>query len=101
VGILGGWHKVIYQAEMSHLLSGASYFYSFGDLKENVWSPVLNFRMPSSSSKARLVILADQGTIEPLGSAVAQQIGRDCVSNGRPTCDVVHVCGDLAYADKV
>lgn len=94
----GGFHQMIHQAEMTGLVPGVSYSYQFGhDVQNGPWSKWTTFQMPSQAS-ARIAILADQGTIEPLGSAVARQIAGDCIVDGLPRCDAVHICGDLAYA---
>lgn len=94
VGLLG-WHKHIYQAEMTSLAAGGKYFYAFGHTNATV-SSVHSFRMPDTK-RARIVFHGDQGTIEPVGNQVAKMIAHDC---GSLQCDAVHVLGDLAYAWK-
>ena len=41
-------------------------------------------------------MFGDQGTIQPLGFAVAEQVKRFCL--GKELCDAAQVVGDLAYA---
>ena len=94
-GKLDSFHQHIFQVEMTGLYTPGQYvFYSYGFADENDWSSVYRFRMPSTQS-TKFVVLADQGTIEPLGSAVAKQIADYCSSRD---CDAVHICGDLSYA---
>ena len=93
-----GWNKTIHQAKMSGLPGeGTRIFYQFGHQQSDIWSPIHSFATQKSLS-ARLAIQADQGTVEPLGNAVAQRIARDCKI--APGCDAMHIVGDLAYAWK-
>jgi hypothetical protein len=89
-----GWDKEIYQAKMSNLAANTKYFYQFGHAAAGIDSKVYSFKTPGTQS-ATVAFLADQGTVEPLGSAVAKQIARDCAV---AECDAVHIAGDLAYA---
>jgi hypothetical protein len=91
-----GWNKIIHKAKMSGLPGeGSCVYYQYGHLESNVWSEVHSF-LTRKSLSARLAIQADQGTVEPLGNAVARQIARDCKIS--PGCDAMHIVGDLAYA---
>jgi hypothetical protein len=93
-----GWNKTIHQAKMSGLLGEASrVYYQYGHAESAIWSEVQSFATARSLT-ARLAIQADQGTVEPLGNRVAQQIARDCKI--APGCDAMHIVGDLAYAWK-
>ena len=94
-GTLDSFHQHIFQVEMTGLSTPGEYvYYRYGFAKDNDWSNVFRFRMPGVQS-AKFVVLADQGTIEPLGSAVAKQIANYCSARD---CDAVHICGDLSYA---
>jgi len=91
-----GWNKTIHQAKMDRLPGeGTRIFYQFGHAESSLWSDVQSFATQKSLT-CRLAIQADQGTIEPLGNAVAKQIARDC--QVAPGCDAMHIVGDLAYA---
>ncbi len=93
-----GWNKTIHQAKMNSLPGeGLRIFYQFGHEESDIWSQIQSFATQKSLS-VRLAIQADQGTVEPLGNAVAQQIARDC--KVAPGCDAMHIVGDLAYAWK-
>lgn len=91
---LFGWHKWLHQAGMTGLTAGQPVFYQFGN--GALASEVQSFRMPGTG-EARIAFLADQGTVEPLGNAVAQQMARDSLQQ---PFDAVHIAGDLAYAWK-
>jgi hypothetical protein len=93
-----GWNKTIHQAKMSGLPGEASrVYYQYGHAESAILSEVQSFATARSLT-ARLAIQADQGTVEPLGNRVAQQIARDCKI--APGCDAMHIVGDLAYAWK-
>ena len=93
-----GWNKIIHQAKMIGLAGEASrIYYQYGHAESAIWSKIESFATQKALS-ARLAIQADQGTVEPLGNAVAQQIARDC--KVAPGCDAMHIVGDLAYAWK-
>ena len=93
-----GWNKTIHQAKMDELPGGGSrIYYQFGHQQSDIWSPIHSFSTQNSLT-ARLAIQADQGTVEPLGNAVALQIARYCKI--APGCDAMHIVGDLAYAWK-
>jgi len=93
-----GWNKTIHQAKMDRLPGeGTRIFYQFGHEESSIWSDMQSFATQKSLT-CRLAIQGDQGTIEPLGNAVAKQIARDC--EVAPGCDAMHVVGDLAYAWK-
>lgn len=90
---LGGYHKHIYQAQMTALAVNTTVYYQFGHVGVEQ-SSVLSFRTPRTS-EASIAFLGDQGTVEPAGTLVAQQIARDAA---RERIDAVHIAGDLAYA---
>ncbi len=93
-----GWNKTIHQAKMIELPGeGSRIFYQYGHAQSAIWSEIQSFATQKSLT-ARVAIQADQGTIEPLGNAVARQIARDC--KVAPGCDAMHIVGDLAYAWK-
>jgi hypothetical protein len=93
-----GWSKIIHQAKMTGLPGeGSRVYYQYGHAEAAIWSEIQSF-VTQKSLSVRLAILADQGTVEPLGNAVAHQIARDC--KVAPGCDAVHIVGDLAYAWK-
>jgi hypothetical protein len=86
------------QAKMNRLPGdGTRIFYEYGHAESEIWSDVHTFATQKGRT-ARIAMQGDQGTIEPLGNAVAKQIARDC--QAAPGCDAVHVVGDLAYAWK-
>lgn len=95
---LFGWHKTIYTAYLTNLSPRVTYCYSVGTSSSS--SATLHFTMPdvSSAPTARIVMFGDQGTIQPLGFAVAGQVASFCSHNGTIQCDAVQVIGDLAYA---
>ncbi len=92
---LFGWHKWLHQAVMTGLAADQRVFYQFGN-GAALESEVQSFQMPGLHS-ASIAFLADQGTVEPLGNAVAQQMARDA---SKQRIDAVHIAGDLAYAWK-
>ncbi len=92
---LFGWHKWLHQAAMTGLAPDQKVFFQYGHAGGDT-SAVSSFQMPGLTT-ASIAFLADQGTIEPLGNAVAQQIGRDAQ---KQRVDAVHIAGDLAYAWK-
>lgn len=94
VGFLG-WHKWLHQVEMSGLGVDTKVYYQFGTVGGSV-SQVGSFQMPGTAT-ATIAFQGDQGTIEPLGNAVAEQMARDSLAT---RFDAVHVVGDLAYAWK-
>jgi hypothetical protein len=91
---LFGWHKWLHQVAISGLAANLVVYYQFGN--GALESDVNSFQMPGADT-ASIAMLADQGTIEPLGNAVAQQIARDA---NKQRIDAVHTAGDLAYAWK-
>jgi hypothetical protein len=96
---IGGWNPngTIYSAVMINLTSGVEYSYIVGSLSAQ--STERSFSLPpspSATSNLRMALIADMGTIVPLGWAVADRLAEDHLISGR--YDAIAISGDLSYA---
>lgn len=97
-----GWSGRIHMGTMTNLAPGAPYTYSVGCTANSTtaWSEPRGFvsaPAPGPTLVSRIAVTADQGTIVPLGWAVADQITFDHLDSGTPF-DMSLISGDLAYA---
>jgi hypothetical protein len=95
-----GWAGQLYSAIVTGLVPGGNYTYSVGSPSLNLWSTERTFRaatVPAPTASIKMAITADQGTIVPLGWAVADVVTKEHITSGRPF-DAVLLSGDLSYA---
>lgn len=97
---IGGWspNGTIYSAVMSSLLPGISYTYLVAS-SPSIMTDERTFTLPpvpSAISNLRLALIADMGTIVPLGWAVADRLCEDHLVGER--YDAIAISGDLSYA---
>jgi hypothetical protein len=96
-GILWGWTGSIFHATMTGLTPGALYNYSVST-GPSMWSDWRVFRAapaPSSDTAVRIGVLADMGTVQLFGWAVADLIIKEHRSD---PFGMVLIAGDLSYA---
>jgi hypothetical protein len=96
---IGGWNPngTIYSAVMIRLVAGVEYSYIVGS--PSALSDERSFSLPpapSASANLRMALIADMGTIVPLGWAVADRLAEDHLLSGR--YDAIAISGDLSYA---
>ena len=92
-----GWTGTLFAATMTGLSPGAAYTYTVTDATGNASAP-FTFRaapQPSADASARIVVLADMGTIELLGFEVAAEVVRE---HAAQPFDAFLIAGDLSYA---
>lgn len=102
---LDGWTGSIYTATMRGLIPGKKYKYSVGGgvpYANNTayWSTPRTFKnpvVPSANSTVLIGVVADQGTIVPMGFKVAERLASEHLTSGTPF-DMVLLAGDLSYA---
>lgn len=87
---LFGWSKWLHSAVLSGLEPGTRYYYQVpGSVEHSFVLPV------AKQQPVRIAFEGDQGVVQPLGYAVAEQMAND-MKKGE--IDVVHVVGDISYS---
>ena len=105
-GGIFGWSGTVNNAAMQGLIPGSAYRYVVGcgaswNSSSPSWSSPFKFTAPSpasASSSVYVAVLADMGTIQPLGFAVADQLIEQHLISGPQPFDMTVLCGDLSYA---
>jgi hypothetical protein len=95
-----GWTGSVYTSNMSSLTPSSPYSYVVGSPALNLWSMPTAFRAqptPGAGVSVKLAISADQGTIVPMGWAVAAAELEEHTQSGAPF-DAVLLSGDISYA---
>ena len=91
-----GWNGTIYTARATGLTPGASYTYTISSCGAST-APAAFKAAPKPSADASVLVgvLADMGTVIPLGFAVAEQLTKD---NADERFDMTMLAGDIACA---
>lgn len=95
-GVAPGWHGHVYTSRFTGLLAGAQYTYTATSC--GVSSAPARFTAPSPPGPAQdtlVGVMADMGTVVPLGFATAAQIEKD---HAAAPFDLFLLAGDVAYA---
>lgn len=96
---LFGWDGFIHSAVMTGLVPGVV-TYAVGDSASGLFSPQATFEAPeppTAGASSFVAMLADAGTIMPLGWEVSDALARQHLQGPR-RFDLVTIAGDLSYA---